>query len=215
MFALEAILEKMRVTVNITVTIVLSVIATMPPLRPMPGEKRPLTFPVGKRIFNFPGRKVGIEMEYIAPEHARDALDAVADARARVAAEVGLPRWYWWVMAGAWVALGILGEAGPMWVVNVATLTFGIAHSIVASRWLGGRRRTARLQVSADVAGRRTPIAVVGMLLALVAMTVVAGLALHSDGARHAGIWSALLVAAIVGFGGPEILAVLRRALHA
>ncbi|MFD0431810.1 hypothetical protein ACFQ60_45460 [Streptomyces zhihengii] len=49
------------------------------------------------------------------------------------------------------------------------------------------------------------------MLLGLVAVTVVAALALDADGAAHAALWAALPVAAVIGFGGPEILTVLRR----
>ncbi|CAM3908417.1 hypothetical protein [Smaragdicoccus niigatensis] len=150
-------------------------------------------------------------MGHIAPEDARAALDAVEHARANIAEEIGLPRWYWWVLAAAWLGLGIVGETCPEWVTAVATLTFGAAHSAIASRLLSGRRRTGSVQVSADVAGPRTPALVIGMLLGLVALTVGAAFALAADGARHPGIGAAVLVAAVVGLGGPEILRVLRR----
>jgi hypothetical protein len=71
------------------------------------------------------------------------------------------------------------------------------------------------VRVSATVAGRRTPVVVFGMLLGLVALTVGFAFWLQADGARHPGIWSAALVAAVIGFGGPEILRVLRRWTHA
>ena len=35
----------------------------------------------------------------ITPEQARAALDAAERARRQVAAEVGLPRGYWWALA--------------------------------------------------------------------------------------------------------------------
>jgi len=104
----------------------------------------------------------------ISPEEARSALGVAADARRRVAEEVGLPRWYWWAMAAAWVVLGVLGDVGPWWLSSAATLAFSVGHSTVASRLLAGRQRTQQLQVSADVAGRRTPMVVIGMLLGLV-----------------------------------------------
>ncbi|WP_436776670.1 hypothetical protein [Yinghuangia sp. YIM S09857] len=147
----------------------------------------------------------------ITPEQAASALDDADRARRRVADEVGLPRAYWWVMAAAWVLLGVLGSVGPRWLAGMATVVVGSAHAIAASRLLGGRHGTGGLRVSRAVAGPRVPLVVVGMLVALVAVTVLAALVLDADGTEHASIWAAVLVAAVVGFGGPEILRVLRR----
>lgn len=150
-------------------------------------------------------------MEWITPDQAREALAVANNARRQVAAEVGLPRVYWWGLAAGWLALGSLGAFAPTWVTTVATIAYGAGHSTIASRFLGGRNRTDGLQVSAAVAGHRTPLVVIGMLVALVAVTVAVSVGLDADGARHAGLWGALFVAAIVGLGGPEILKVLLR----
>lgn len=150
-------------------------------------------------------------MDDIAPEQARSALEAADRAHRQVADEVGLPRGYWWAMAAGWLVFGVVGRVAPVWLAVVVTVGFGAGHAVLASRLLDGRRRTDRLQVSAAVAGHRIPVVVVGMLLALVGVTVAAGLVLDADGARHPGIWAAALAAAVVGFGGPEILRVLRR----
>ncbi|MGU3291140.1 hypothetical protein [Williamsia sp. M5A3_1d] len=154
-------------------------------------------------------------MNNIDPEQARAALDSVGRARDRVASEIGLPRAYWWFLAGAWLALGVIGAYGPAWVATVATIVFGVGHSIAASRLLEGRRRTAQLQVSREVVDRRVPVVVVAMLLALVGLTVAAALALDADGASHPQLWAAVFVAAVVGLGGPEILRTLRHRLGA
>ncbi|MEV0764998.1 hypothetical protein [Nocardia sp. NPDC050435] len=154
-------------------------------------------------------------MDNITPDQARAALDAADRAREQVAEEVGLPRGYWWAMAAGWLALGAIGQFGPWWLVVAATIAFGAGHAALAARLLDGRRRTGRLQVSVAVAGRRAALVVIGILIALVALTVAAALALDADGAVHAGLWAAVLVAAITGFGGPEILRTLRRRVRA
>lgn len=176
---------------------------------PAPPADR-LTFLLGNGTL-FPNRKVGGEQmsEDITPEQARAALDAAEAARRRVAAEIGLPRAYWWALAAGWVVLGVLGDLGPMWLATMATVIFSLGHSVLASRLLDGRQRTSHVRVSAEMAGRRTAVIVVAMLIGLVCVTIVAGMALHADGARHAGIWASVIVAAVVGFGGPEILRVL------
>ncbi|RZT25964.1 hypothetical protein EV589_1714 [Mycobacterium sp. BK558] len=150
-------------------------------------------------------------MEDVTPNDARAALDAVEHATVRVAAEVGLPQWYWWLLAAGWLVLGTLGDIGPQWLAVAATVAFGVGHSTIASRRLDGRRRTGRLQVSSDIAGRRTPAVVIGMLVALVVLTIAVGFALDADGARHPGIGAAVFVAVIVGLGGGAMLRMLRR----
>ncbi|MGN6723363.1 MAG: hypothetical protein ACTHJM_12205 [Marmoricola sp.] len=150
-------------------------------------------------------------MDGITPSEARDALAATESARQLVAAEIGLPRGYWWFLAAGWLGLGALGQFGPGWLTTVATIAFGAAHSSFASRFLDGRNRTSGLQVSRSVAGRRTPIVVIAMLLVLVGVTVGVALGLDADGASHPTLWSGVFVAVIVGLGGPEILKVLLR----
>src|SRR4051812_8236600 len=156
------------------------------------------------------GKKESV-MEPIAQNEAREALEAIDQARRGVAAEVGLPRWYWWLLAAGWIALGVVGGLSPAWFATVATVAFGAVHTTVASRLLSGRRRTGGVQVSAETAGRRLPVVVVGMLVALVALTIGVAVVLDADGAEHASTFAGIFVAAVVGFGGPEILRVLRR----
>lgn len=150
-------------------------------------------------------------MEHMAENEARAALEAIERARRGVVAEVGLPRWYWWLLAGGWIVLGVIGDLSAAWFATVAAAAFGAAHSVFASRLLGGRRRSGGLQVSAETAGVRTPLVVVAMLIALVGLTIGVALVLDADGTEHASIVAGVFVAAIVGFGGPEMLNVLRR----
>ncbi|WP_018178606.1 hypothetical protein [Jongsikchunia kroppenstedtii] len=154
-------------------------------------------------------------MNDIDPAQARDALSAADHAEQQTLANVGLPRMYWWCMAAGWLALGAIGQFGPAWLVTVATVAFGVGHSVVAQRYLDGRRGSRRLQLSRTAVSRRVPAIVIGILVGLVAITIAAAVALNADGTDHPTIWAAVIVAMIVGFGGPEIFATLRRWLHA
>lgn len=69
----------------------------------------------------------------VTPADARAALDAVDRAKAHVVDEVGLPRWYWWLLAAGWVVIGLIGDVGPQWLVIGATVGFGVVHSAIAA----------------------------------------------------------------------------------
>lgn len=154
-------------------------------------------------------------MSHTTPEEASAALAAVQHAQSRVTEEVGLPRGYWWGLGVAWVAFGAISDLADPWVAVAVTLGFGVGHAIIASRMLDGRRRTAQVRVSAATAGRRTPLAVIVMLLALVALTIAVALLLDADRADHPSLAAGAFVGAIVGFGGPEILSGFRRLFRA
>lgn len=145
---------------------------------------------------------------------ASEALGAVDAATRRMAAEVGLPRWYWWVMGGGWLGMGVLSDLAPAWVASAATLGFGMAHASLAPRLLHGRQRTDGVRVSADVAGRHVGALVLALLLVLVGLGVGVALVLDADGARHAAIWAGLIIGILAAFGGPDLLAAELRGLH-
>lgn len=144
-------------------------------------------------------------------EQARAALDAVEQGRRRVIDEIDLPSWYWWGMGAGWIALGALSDLANPWVGAAATIAFGAAHASVAPRVMSGRHRTGALSVSAEVAGRQVPRLVVSGLIAMVVLTIAAALAVNADGARHPAIVASVLAAAIIVFGGPQLLAGVRR----
>ena len=148
---------------------------------------------------------------HLTGEEARAALDAVEHGRQRVVDEIDLPGWYWAGMAGGWILLGVLSDVGNPWVTSAATIAFGAAHASIAPRVLSGRHRTGNLSVSADVAGRQVPRLVVGGLLAMVVLTIAAALAVNADGTRHPAIVASVSVAPIILFGGPRLLAAVRR----
>ncbi|MEO5902107.1 MAG: hypothetical protein ABIR68_18520 [Ilumatobacteraceae bacterium] len=142
---------------------------------------------------------------------ARQALDAVQLGRQHVVDEIDVPRWYWATLAGGWIVLGFLTDLGHPWLTVVATLVFGAAHASISQTFAGGRRRTGRLSIRADVAGRRAPLLVIGWVAALGLVTIIAALGAHADGARHPVTMASILVAAMLVFGGPQLMASIRR----
>ena len=93
-------------------------------------------------------------MSYPTETEARLALESVRKGRQQVVDEIGMPWWYWWGLAGAWVVLGLLANFdAPWWVVTVATVAVGAAHATVSQRVLAGRQRTGDVRVRGDVAG--------------------------------------------------------------
>jgi hypothetical protein len=147
----------------------------------------------------------------ISDAEARLALGSVAHRRQQVLAEIGVPTWYWLVVAAGWVVLGILADYGPAWATTVATLLFGAAQSTIAPRVLSGRRASPQLSISRDLVSRRIPVLVIGFLLVMTAATVGLALLFNADGARHPAALASVVVALLVLTGGPALLAVLRR----
>lgn len=147
----------------------------------------------------------------ISEAEARLALKAIEEQQRRVIAEVGLPRWYWWGVAAAWIAIGVLSDLDRPWLGLVATFAFGAAHSVIAQRLFSGRRGSRQLSVRAGIVDRHLPLVLFSCLIVLGAVTVGAGFLADADGADHAGTFASVLVAvAILGFG-PQLLAAVRR----
>jgi hypothetical protein len=147
----------------------------------------------------------------VTATQARAALAAVARSRGHVIDEIDMPQWYWLGLAGGWIALGVVTDLRHALLTTIATVAFGAIHASVYQSVIGGRHRTGQLSVRADVAGRRAVVLVTGALIALGGVTVAGALAARADGARHPVTMASVLVAALIVFGGPQLMAVLRR----
>jgi hypothetical protein len=150
-------------------------------------------------------------MSYPSKVDARLALHDAEHAQQRVIEQIGMPWWYWWGLAGAWIGLGVVTDLQPAWWVVVgATLVVGAGHSVVCQRLLAGRQRTGEVKVRAEVAGNHVELAVIGFLLTLIAVTIVVALALSADGAGHPATWASVFVAALLLLGGPRVMLWIR-----
>lgn len=150
-------------------------------------------------------------MDGTTPEQARAALDTVERSRRQVIDEIAVPAWYWASLAGGWILLGVLADLDRPWLTTAATLVFGAGHATIAPRVIDGRHGNRQMSVRAELAGRSLTRLVIGGLVAAVVLTVAAALALDADGARHPSIGASVFVAAVVGLGGPLLLATVRR----
>jgi hypothetical protein len=142
---------------------------------------------------------------------AQFALSSIEERRRQVIAEINVPPWYWLALAAGWVGLGVISDFAPPWVDIAATVLFGAAHASIAPRVLSGRRASSQLSVRGDLVDRRIPILIIGLLIVMVAVTVVLALLLHADGARHPATWASVVVAALLLAGGPALMGAARQ----
>ena len=147
----------------------------------------------------------------ISETEARLALSSIERRRQQVLVEIGVPIWYWLVVAGSWVVLGVLADYGPAWATTVGTLLFGAAHSAFAPRVISGRRGSPQLSIKPDLVSRRIPVVVLGFLVVMTAATVGWALLFNADGARHPATLASVVVAVMVLVGGPGLMAWVRR----
>ena len=147
---------------------------------------------------------------YPTEAEAQVALHGVDQAKRRVIDQIGMPWWYWWGLALAWIGLGVLSDLGNPWLVTAGTLAFGAVHATVSQRLLAGRQRRGDVKVRADVAGRRAAVLVICSLLGLVGITIAAALLANADGAEHPATMASVLVAVMILLGGPRLMDAIR-----
>lgn len=137
---------------------------------------------------------------------AHFALHSIERRRQQVIAEINVPPWYWFFLAGGWVVLGVLADFAPGRATVAGTLLFGALQAGISRRVVSGRRGSPQLSIRSDFVTRRLPMLVIGFLLVMTAFTVAIALVLDADGARHAAI-----VALLVLVNGPAPVGSVRR----
>jgi hypothetical protein len=142
---------------------------------------------------------------------AESALEAIRRGQETVIAQIDVPGWYWWGLAGGWIVLGYVSDLHNAWLISGATLAFGAAHASVAHWVIGGQQGSSRIRVRSDVAGRFTPLLIVGCLVALVALTIVGAVIDSVNGGSHPVTFASVAVAVIIVIGGPRLMSLVRR----
>jgi hypothetical protein len=147
----------------------------------------------------------------IGETEARLALTSIEQRRRQVISQTDVPSWYWVGLAAGWIGLGALATYGPAWATIVGTVAFGAAHASIAPWVLSGRHGSPQLSVRGDLVNRHIPVAVIGFLVVMMAVTVALALILNADGARNPALLASVVVGALVLIGGPLLMASVRR----
>src|SRR5271170_6698758 len=108
----------------------------------------------------------------ISEMEAHNALSMIAHRRQQVVAEINVPAWYWFALAGGWIAIGVVEDLAAASIAVAATLLFGAAHAAISPRVLTGRRGSRHLSVRSDLVGHEIPLAIIGLLIVMVGVTM-------------------------------------------
>lgn len=146
--------------------------------------------------------------EPIGSREAAQALAQIRDRRGQVIDAAMIPAWYWWLIGGLNVLLGVAVESRRPAFVAVGAVVFAVGL-LAGTGWIV--RRAIRVQVRTDLIGVRG----LGLILGFVAITVAAALAvafsLKGAGAAYPATWGQLAAAGCLVTGGPLLMRALRR----
>ncbi|MDI6102425.1 hypothetical protein QLQ12_27780 [Actinoplanes sp. NEAU-A12] len=141
-----------------------------------------------------------------------DAELALAEMRARreQVVETNLvPDWFWRAMGGMMLAFVAAVESEIRWLITVGTVVF----TIVMAAMLFALFRKTRLQVRQDLLGLRGFVAIVAFSVGLTAVGIGLGLTLDALSVPFPGALALLPVCLGLAFGGPMLMAYLRKVM--
>jgi hypothetical protein len=146
--------------------------------------------------------------EQIGSTEAAQALARIRDRQEQVIDTAMIPTWYWWLVGGLNVLLGVAVESHRPAFVAVAAVVFGLGL-LAGTGWVV--RRAIRVKVRTDLVGVRG----LGLILGFVAVTVAAALSvafsLKGAGVAYPATWGQLAAAVCLVVGGPLLMRALRR----
>ncbi|MEU4694007.1 hypothetical protein [Actinoplanes sp. NPDC023714] len=147
----------------------------------------------------------------IPPIDAELALAEIRARRAQVIDSNLVPSWFWTSVAVLMIAFVLAVESGVTWVVALGTALYplGLTALIIAVV------RHARVQVRPGLIGLSGALAIAAFTLILVAAGIGLGFALETAGAPFPATLACVPVALGLAFGGPRLMALLRRIMLA
>lgn len=143
----------------------------------------------------------------IPPIDAELALAEVQARREQVVDTNLVPTWFWPSIGGLMVLFVACVESGRPWLVATGSAGYAIGLAIVIVAVV----RRARVQVHPELIGVQGGLAIAGFTVALVAVGLGLGFTLEAAGVPWPATIGCLPVAAGLAFGGPRLMAYLRR----
>jgi hypothetical protein len=145
-----------------------------------------------------------------AGAEAAAELAEVARRQGQVIKAVLVPVWYWWVMAAAMIAYGAARDSGDLLVQAITIPLAVLVMAVLTGAMIPAVRR--RVQVhSATQPGARGAIAIFGLILLVVGVTVGTAASLAAAGVPHPVTIGTAAGAAVLVTAGPLVNRYLSR----
>jgi hypothetical protein len=142
------------------------------------------------------------------PDEAAQALQEIGHRQEQVIKLAIIPDWYWWVLAGLMLGLAAAADTRQPMVVGVGTTVFVLA--VLASTGVMVRG-ALRAQVRNDLISARGVLAILGLVVLVLAVTLPTAFGLKAAGVAHPAVWGMLPGSAVMAAGGRWLTRYLRR----
>ncbi|MEU8818974.1 hypothetical protein [Actinoplanes sp. NPDC048796] len=141
------------------------------------------------------------------PIDAELALAEVRIRRDQVVTSTLVPTWFWPTVGALMLLFVAAVESGVPWLIATGSALYGAGLSAV----IGVVAFRSRVQVRNALLGPRGALAIAGFALTLVALGLGLAFTLQALGLPHPATIAAVPVALGMTFGGPRLMAYLRR----
>jgi hypothetical protein len=148
----------------------------------------------------------------IEPDEAGKALNEISRRQAQLIDAASVPSWYWWIVAAASVALGLIVDGRDPVAIGVAAVIYAIGVAVLTISVIVGGVRHVKVNegmLGADGAGL-----IIGFVGLVVVGTIVIAFALRSAGVAQAGTLSTLVCGVALVIGGPALMSRLRMVMQ-
>lgn len=142
---------------------------------------------------------------------AASELEAIKRSQAGVIEAVLVPRWYWWVVGILVIPLGVVADSHQRVATAVVAVVVALVIAVVSVAMITGAYRGARVHPA--TLGTAGALYIVGFVLLVVGASLVVAFSLQASGSRFPGTIGTVVAAALLIFGGPLLMASLRRSM--
>jgi hypothetical protein len=148
----------------------------------------------------------------IEPDEAGKALTEISRRQEQVIDAASVPSWYWWVVAAASVALGLVADGRDPVAIGVVAVIYAIGVAVLTV-WVivGGVRH---VKVNERMLGPEGAGLIIGFIGLVVVGTLAIAFALRSAGVAQAGTLSTLVCGVALVIGGPALTSRLRMVMQ-